>query len=885
MISDPFELHAGAFTPADLRVVSFRGREALSELFSFQLVVQATPELEGRDAELLGSLAAFVLRDGRGAERRIEALVDQVRADAMFIARTGPTWHLRLVPPLVLLRRRTTSRIFQDETVPQILQHVLAEASIPVELRLSRTYAVRSYCVQYRESDLAFVRRLAAEEGIAFCFADAPPGTVGTRTPVIFLDDPAHYPPAFGIESGALVLRPEEGLMPTGREIISFGLQRSIRPSSVHLRDYDFRRPNLVLSERVGPTASGPPPLEVYQHHADYDTPDVTPDRARAFLEQAQRRAVVGSGESWVRELAPGRRFELNAEASPGIEGAYAVTRVIHEGHTPELSGRPAERTYRNRFECIPATALLRPRAPKRKPRQVLETAVVTGPAGHEVHTDEHARVKVQFHWDLAGQRNEKSSAWLRVAQSWAGASFGSQFVPRVGMEVLVGFLGGDTDCPVVLGCLYNATHPPPFQLPGEKLRSGLRTQSSPAATGSNELSFDDTAGDEQIYVHAQRDLDERIERRRTTLIGEDEQTDVRGNQHNHVAGERRERIGGSRRGSVGGDHEERVQGHQTVRVDRDQTNEIGGSRRLVVGGVSKEVFMDDAVTLCQDTYTLHVERQAAVTVGSRGDSSRSDFYVFGDHTTGAAGNLVLTASRSLTLQCGDSIIALTPEGVKIGGNVLALAGANGASIKGKGPALDLGEEAELVAKKIRIFSPNASLDLDDDAHLRGKLVKLNCDSADLLSSDENDEPPRTRPLRLKLSDVAMVPYAEKNYRLTVDSHVHEGTTGPNGELELEVPEAAKGAVLVVWIESYPEGPRQQWTLSLRESAPADSVPGAALRLRNLGYYEGPLRDDMAELPEGAVRGLKDFQRDHGVQVTGKLDAATVAKLRETYGH
>jgi type VI secretion system secreted protein VgrG len=312
--------------------------------------------------------------------------------------------------------------------------------------------------------------------------------------------------------------------MPTGREIISFGLQRSIKPSSVHLRDYDFRRPNLVLSERVGLQASGPPPLEVYQHHADYDTPDVTPDRARVFLEQAQRRAVVGSGESWVRELAPGRRFDLSAEFSPGIEGAYAVTRVVHEGHTPELSGRPAERAYRNRFECAPATALLRPRAPARKPRQVLETAVVTGPAGHEVHTDEHARVKVQFHWDLHGQRNEKSSAWLRVAQSWAGASFGSQFAPRVGMEVLVGFLGGDTDCPVVLGCLYNATHPPPFPLPADKLKSGLRTQSSPGAGGANELSFDDRAGEERICLFAERNLEEVVQHDHSTMVGHDQQ-------------------------------------------------------------------------------------------------------------------------------------------------------------------------------------------------------------------------------------------------------------------------------------------------------------------------------------------------------------------------
>ncbi|WP_437723761.1 contractile injection system protein, VgrG/Pvc8 family [Sorangium sp. So ce861] len=245
MTSDLFELHAGPFTPADLRIVSFRGREALSELFSFQLVVQAAPELDGREAELLGGLAVLVLRDRPGAERRIEALVDQVRAEAAFAPRTGPTWNLRLVPPLALLRHRMTSRIFQNETVPQILQHVLAAASLPVELRLSRPHAVRSYCVQYRESDLAFVRRLAAEEGIAFCFADAPNGGLGTvaRAPMIFLDDPAHYPAALSSEPGALVLRRAESLTQTGREIISFGVTRALKPGAVHLKSTIYAGP------------------------------------------------------------------------------------------------------------------------------------------------------------------------------------------------------------------------------------------------------------------------------------------------------------------------------------------------------------------------------------------------------------------------------------------------------------------------------------------------------------------------------------------------------------------------------------------------------------------------------------------------------------------
>ncbi|WP_437798697.1 type VI secretion system Vgr family protein [Sorangium sp. So ce693] len=614
MISDSTELHAGPFTPSDLRVVSFRGREALSELFSFQLVVQAAPELEGRDAELLGRLASFILRDGRGAERRIEALVDQVRADATVTPRTGPTWHVRLVPPLALLRRRTTSRIFQDETVPQILQHVLAAASLPVELRLSRTYAVRSYCVQYRESDLAFVRRLAAEEGIALCFADAPDSTAAAvaRAPVIFLDDPAHYAATFGGEvPAALVLRPEAGFAQTGLEIVSFSLQRALKPVTVHLRDYDFRRPNLVLSEKAGREA-GKPPLDVYQHHADYDAPEVTPERAQVFLEQVQRRSVVGRGESWVRALAPGRRIDLLAEASPGLEGAYAVTRVVHEGHTPELSGQPAERAYRNRFECVPATALLRPRAPARKPRQVLETAIVTGPTGHEVHTDEHARVKVQFHWDLDGKRNEKSSAWLRVAQSWAGASFGSQFIPRVGMEVLVGFLGGDTDCPVVLGCLYNATHPPPFPLPADKLKSGLRTQSSPGAGGTNELSFDDRSGAERVLLHAARDLEE--------VVANDHRLNETGQQAIVVGGSRQETISGSQTQVTSGDRRVVTLGSRIDQIAGTQREEVGGGRSVVVYGIDTQTVKGSSLQTVEGEANLRVQGSFSLEVGTEED-------------------------------------------------------------------------------------------------------------------------------------------------------------------------------------------------------------------------------------------------------------------------
>jgi len=875
VLNDPFELHAGPFTPVDLRVVSFRGREAISELFSFRLMVQAAPELEGRDAELLGAHAVLTLRDGRGAERRIEGLVDQVRADAG--RPTGPTWHLRLVPPLALLRRRITSRIFQDETVPQIIQHVLSAASLPVELRLSRTYAVRSYCVQYRESDLAFVRRLAAEAGIAFCFPDAPAGGPGSaaRAPVIFLDDPEHYPTVGGgDEPAALALRPEEGLSPTGTEVVSFGLRRALKPRSVHLRDYDFQRPNLALSERAEAGEGSEPALEAYEHHADYNAPEVTPERARVLLEQERSRAVMGSGESWVRVLAPGRRFDLRAEGSPSVEGSYAVTRVEHEGHTPELSGKTAERTYRNTFECVPAAVLLRPRAPARKPRQVLETAVVTGPAGHEVHTDEHARVKVQFHWDLQGQKNERSSAWLRVTQSWAGASFGAQFIPRVGMEVLVGFLGGDTDCPIVLGSLYNATHPPPFPLPAEKLTSGLRTQSSPGAGGANELSFDDRAGAERILVQAARDLEE--------VVANDHRVTVSGQQAVTVSGSRQETVSGSHTLLTSGDRRVVTLGSRIDQVAGTQREEIGGGRSVVVYGADTQTVKGSSVQTVTGEANLRVEGSFSTEVGTEEEPGTVEAFAWGDYAVGSAKVLRLRGEGGLVLVAGDSRIELTPKGITLKAPKVSIVGIESVAVQGDGPRLRLEKEAEVVAETVRIYASKSSIELDEDAHINGNWVKLNCGALDPEDMEDEEGKLSLQHLKLKLTDIGMKPYADREYMLKTLGVRIEGRTDAQGVLEADLPAEAKSAEITLWIEPRPTGKTKRYVVKLGQLAAADTVPGVEGRLRNLGYYWGR---SQVEITGDLARALRDFQEDNGIEPSGRLDAATRAKLVEIHGH
>ena len=885
---------AGPYHDGQLRVASFRCLERMSHPFSLTLNLSsgviAPADIE---VSLVGQPATLWIPLPDAPPRAIRGITSWVETRGALL-HDRHAFRLGIAPRLWLLTRRKGSRIFQDQTVLEVIARVLTEGAVAHRFEITSAYPKRAYCVQYQETDFAFVARLCAEEGLFYIFDHVSEGDAVATEVVVFGDHPSSYRAITG--DPVLTYRESEGpgaLSPKESHVQRFLARRKIRPTSVLMSDYDFKRPLLHLSATAatpqlgGEVTSGTPEdrERIYDHHGGYEENDVTrPVAAGVRLEQHRRSAQVGRGRSQCRRLASGARFTLEDHDADDLNGDYLVTRVEHTGFAQESPGKDHP-LYANRFECVPADVRFRPRRPEERLGQVVETATVVGPGGQEIYTDEFGRIKVQFHWDLDGKRDERSSCWVRVSQAWAGSGWGAQFIPRIGMEVLVAFLGGDTDRPIVTGCLYNSIHQPPFFLPTQKTRSGIVTQSTLGGGGFNELSFEDDKDREQIRLHAQRDLDEEVRRRHTTLVGEDQRIEVRGEQHNAVTGDQRERVGGSRHGDIHGDQTEHVYGKRTVRVERDQTSEVGGNHAVRVMGDSKEVVTGDAVRFFRDGYTLQIDGQASTTVGAHGDAGKSDFYVFGDQVTGAEGHLTLVAKKSITLQCGDSVISLTPEGLKIGAKVLALAGSEGATMKGKGPALNLGEEAEIVAKTIKIFSKNASLELSDDAHLRGKKVLLNCDTVKPPEVDSEMGRKKTKPLKVKLSDVALAAYANKTYKLNVDGNLFEGTTNASGTVEQEIPETAESATLFVWLEDYPEGPRQQWNLRLKELAPADALPGAMLRLRNLGYYLGPINDTMKELTEAAITSLKTFQKDHSLETTGKLDPTSAAKLKEVYGH
>jgi type VI secretion system secreted protein VgrG len=874
---DHASLAAGPFSAGELRVVSYRVRESLSRPTRITVVVAATADLHGHEADLALTLAVLTVRAEAGITRRFEGVVTRVRSEAFSVSAAsagGGALTLTLVSPLGLLAERRQSRIFQDLSVPDVLRAVLEEAGYKAEVRLSGSYPVRRYVAQYRETDLAFIERLAAEESLAYFIGDAaaevPSGV--PSGPIVFVDDAALSPClGGGEEPGVLPFRPDDGLGHERLRVREAARSLRARPNAIHVTDYDFRRPTFGMNEKSRVQAPGGflGQLEVFHHHADHDEPDVTPERAARALASERRGADRLLGASAVVELRPGLRFHLEADAA-ALSGDRMICRVDHEGGAPERGHEGP--VYTNRFVASPGDVLERPRAVRRRPRQTLETATVVGPVGEQVHTDVFGRVKVQMHWDRRSFGDERASAWVRVAQGWAGASFGMQLLPRVGMEVLIGFLGGDPDCPVVMACLYNATHPPPFSLPAEKLTSGLRTQSVPSG-GNNELSFDDAAGREKIFLNATRDLEIAVTRDRSAVVQGADRSTVTGSRVDIVAGARTLQTAGGVLAQTAGNVTEEVAGQKLERV--------GAGRFSTVFGGANETIKGTSLLTVEKEASVQVRGDATVEIGTDAAPATLDLLAWGDGELGAGKWLRLRAKEGIVLTSGESRVEIGPQGIVLSGPSLTLAATKSLLMKGDGPSLSLGKDTELVSDSIRLYAKKGSLELDEDAHVNGRFVKLNCGAGDPADATDEEGNPTTQKLSITLTDASFEPYANKEYIVRAGGVKVEGTTDGDGKLEVELPKEATSADITLWLEPRPTGKTRRYVVKLAELPPPDAIAGLEARLRNLGYYWGK---EATEVTGDLQKAVVDFQRDHELEPTGELDAATKGKLVELHG-
>ncbi|WP_236212809.1 type VI secretion system Vgr family protein [Metapseudomonas otitidis] len=551
----------------DFKVLAFTGHEALNQPFRFD--IELVSERSRLDLESLLHKPAFLAftPDGRGVHGQVFGIA------VGEIGNRLTHYHLTLVPRLAYLALRHNQRIFQHLSVPQIIGQVLEDHGILADayrFRLGpKAPPPRDYCTQYDESDLHFISRLCEEEGLHFHFEHQPDSHL-----LVFGEDASAFPK---------LGRPVAYLANTGQVadepvIKRFGLRMEARTLRVTRRDYFFEKPRLLMEAAHTPQDDLPQPdLEDY----DYPGRFTDRDRGRRLARQAQERHRrdyrLADGDSDEPRLVSGHLLSLSDHPKPEWNDLWLITALHHEGKQPQVleefasldgmvksakgalsnlaskalgvslpsASEPAspdsdfKQGYRNRFQAIPWDVPARPDLNHPKPRILgSQTAVVTGPKGEEIHCDRHGRIKVQFHWDREGQADEHTSCWLRVASSWAGNAYGAIAIPRIGMEVLVTFLEGDPDQPLVTGCLYHGVHQPPYELPANKTRTLLKTDSSPGGGGYNELRIEDRKGQEQIYIHAQRDWDENIEHDQKIRVGNQRHDRVEGSVYSEFLGE-----------------------------------------------------------------------------------------------------------------------------------------------------------------------------------------------------------------------------------------------------------------------------------------------------------------------------------------------------------
>jgi type VI secretion system secreted protein VgrG len=587
-------------------------------------------ELSSEDGEIefekiVGHDATIRIQVGQDDTRFFNGIVSRFEQ----VGNTGGFAHYRatIVPWVWLLTRTADCRIFQKKSVPEIIEEVFkAHGFTDYELKLSGTYKPWEYCVQYRETDFNFVSRLMEQVGIYYYFDHEN----GKHT-LVMADSPSAHGPFPGYET-IEYSELEEGA--ERREVVtSWSVEKEVQPGAYALNDFEFKKPRMSLrSASAIPRQHGASSYEIYDYPGEYNVPGDGDQLAKVRLEELQAQHEILRGESSARGISTGAFFGLKYHPRKDQNRDYLITGMTLRADSGEFASSGSSASgefFECSFTCMPYAEPFR--APRLTPKPIvqgLQTAIIVGPKGEEIHTDEFGRVKVQFHWDRYAKADENSSCWIRVSQSWAGKQWGAIYLPRIGQEVIVEFLEGDPDRPMITGRVYNGEAMPPYDLPAEKTKSTLKSNSSKGGNGFNEFRFEDKKGEEQIFIHGEKDQDIRIK------------NDVR------------EWVGNDRNLDVVRDQKEIVQRDRSEDVKRDHSEEIGRDHSLKVkGNKSEEITGQLSVEVKKDV--------AEVFKSNHYEETTKQYYL-------SAKEIVIEAGQHITIQVGKSFIAIDPSGITI---------------------------------------------------------------------------------------------------------------------------------------------------------------------------------------------------------------------------
>jgi len=719
--------------PDVLLLRGFTGHEAISRLFSFELdLLSVDPEIKFED--IIGQKMTIRVRLGKEKERYFHGIISRFMQTGSDVGLAN--YRATMVPALWFLTRTADCRIFQNKKVPDIIQEILKENGVTdIKTVLKATYEPRDYCVQYRETDFNFVSRLMEQYGIFYFFEHEE-----KKHTVVLSDDLSAHQPC--PEQSKVSWNPQGSDNLDEDVITSLQWEETFRFGKYAVTDYNFETPSTSLRAEVKTQidVGGNSKYEIYDYPGEYGKKAEGDGIAKIRMQEEEAQYKVLSGSGTARVFTTGYKFTLQDYVRKDVNGDYVLTQVQHVAsvgntYTTGTAGGGNEDDYSNSFACIPAK---RPfRSPQVTPKPMVQgpqTAVVVGKSGEEIWTDQYGRVKVQFHWDRYGKMNESSSCWVRVSQNWAGKQWGAMFIPRMGQEVIVEFIEGDPDQPIITGRVYNAEQTVPYPLPAEQTKSTIKSNSSKGGGGSNEFRSEDKKGSEEIYLHGQKDWNILIENDkgqtighdealhvkndRTKLIDHDENSEIKNDRNKTVGVNQSETIGANKSIEVGGNHTESIHGTHALTiylasaesvglakaltigaayqvsvgaamnetVVGSKTEEVGAFKGEAVGGSSSEAIGGSKSVTTGKDLTLTIGKNQAVTITN--DLTQK---VGGKHTEEVTKEYVVNAKKiqlmaedQIVLKTGKAEIVLKKNGdITINGKKITIEGSGDVILKG----------------------------------------------------------------------------------------------------------------------------------------------------------------------------------------------------------
>jgi type VI secretion system secreted protein VgrG len=660
----------------ELLLAGFRGNESISSLFHFDLDLLSENHNVAFE-NIIGESVTLSMILNDGSQRFFNGIISsfcQERGGTLSGSNEDLAYYTaEMVPWFWLLTRSADSRIFQQLSVPDIVEKIFQEKGLlDYKLTLHESYDKRDYCVQYRETDFNFISRLLEDEGICYFFDHEK----GKHT-LVLADTVEDFKPCPKQEDARYQMTTGGWL---DEDVITgFEKRQEITASKYTHTDYNFKTPATDLKVEVtSQQAIVPKELEIYDFPGEYDKRALGEKRSNLRIQEEELKITTITGSSNCRAFNSGYRFNLDGYFRDDMNNKPFVLAYLdhmaseEESYISSSSSSNGEFAYLNNFTCSPFDVPYRPARITPKPVvQGTQTAIVTGPSGEEIYTDEHGRVKVQFHWDREGQNDDQSSCWIRVSQAWAGAGWGAMQIPRIGQEVIVDFLEGDPDQPIIIGRVYHGTNRPPYDLPADKTKSTIKSDSSLGGGGSNEMRFEDMKGSEEIFLHGQKDWTIAIENDKNQTVGHDETMSVVNNRTKDVGVDQKESIGSNKTIEVGSNHDETIGADKTLKVGTNHTETIGANMTQSVGSNKAE--------------TISIAK--ALTIGAAYQVS-----------VGAAMNETIAAAKAEEIGAAKSVNVGAASSENVGANKSVDAGGNISETAGKDVDIQSGKKMSLKA-------------------------------------------------------------------------------------------------------------------------------------------------------------------------------------------